>query len=276
MQHKSHIVATAFFATSLTMFSACGNDNSANADVEASTKDPTATGENTNNTFIDSRDGKTYKTVKIGKQTWMAENLNYEIENSFCYDDDITNCDKYGRLYTWPVAMDLTENTHIDGICDKECVWKTPSSKVRGICPEGWHIPSREDWSILVNKVGNTRNAGSKLRSTSGWVDKGSGNGTDNYEPIIHALTSEVDKGSGNGTDNYGFTALPAGGKYLEEIGFSDLGTSTHFWSTTYEISPIFGDTSVYALDISSYNNEAPLDILFSSSIGCSLRCLKD
>ena len=67
MQHKSHIVATAFFATSLTMFSACGNDNSANADVEASTKDPTATGENTNNTFIDSRDGKTYKTVKIGK-----------------------------------------------------------------------------------------------------------------------------------------------------------------------------------------------------------------
>ena len=254
MQHKSHIVATAFFATSLTMFSACGNDNSANADVEASTKDPTATGENTNNTFIDSRDGKTYKTVKIGKQTWMAENLNYEIENSFCYDDDTTNCDKFGRLYTWPVAMDLTENTHIDGICDKDCVWKTPSSKVRGICPEGWHIPSIEDWSILINKVGSTSNAGPKLRSTSGWVDKG----------------------SGNGTDNYGFTALPAGGKYLEEIGFSDLGTSTHFWSTTYEISTTFRDTSVYVLELSSYDNETPLNIFFSSSVGYSLRCLKD
>ena len=74
MQHKSHIVATAFFATSLTMFSACGNDNSANADVEASTKDPTATGENTNNTFIDSRDGKTYKTVKINETIEQIEN----------------------------------------------------------------------------------------------------------------------------------------------------------------------------------------------------------
>ena len=106
----------------------------------------------------------------------------------------------------------------------------------------------------LINKVGSTSNAGPKLRSTSGWVDKG----------------------SGNGTDKYGFTALPAGGKYLEEIGFSGLGSATLFWSTTYEISTTFRDTSVYVLELTSYNKEAPLDILFSSSIGCSLRCLKD
>lgn len=257
MQHKSHIVATAFLASSLTMISACGNDNSASADVEKSSNNQTdqiAARVIDNNTFIDTRDGKTYKTVIIGTQTWMAENLNYEVENSFCYDDDTTNCDKFGRLYPWAVAMDLTENTHIDGICDKECAWKTPSSKVRGICPEGWHIPSREDWSILIHKVGSTSNAGSKLRSTSGWVDKG----------------------SGNGTDNYGFTALPAGGKYLEETGFADFGAATLFWSTTYQISSTLGDTSVYALDLSSYNNEARLDYFFSSSVGYSLRCLKD
>ena len=108
--------------------------------------------------------------------------------------------------------------------------------------------------AILIHKVGSTSNAGSKLRSTSGWVDKG----------------------SGNGTDNYGFTALPAGGKYLEETGFADFGAATLFWSTTYQISSTLGDTSVYALDLSSYNNEARLDYFFSSSVGYSLRCLKD
>jgi len=94
-------------------------------------------------TFTDPRDGKTYKTVTIGNQTWMAENLDYKEEFSQCYDQ------KYGRLYYWKTA--------------------------KKVCPTGWHLPSKEEWMALVNFAGDLN----KLKSTSGWNNNG--NGTDNY-----------------------------------------------------------------------------------------------
>jgi len=103
-------------------------------------------------TLTDSRDSKTYKTVKIGNQTWMAENLNYETkEGSMCYDNKPANCQTYGRLYNWNTAIKA--------------------------CPSGWHLPSKDEWQTLENFVGDEN--GKKLKAKSGWNDNG--NGTDEY-----------------------------------------------------------------------------------------------
>ena len=107
--------------------------------------------------LIDPRDGQTYRTVKIGNQEWMAENLNYETANSYCYKDSVSNCTKYGRLYTWAAA--------------------------KTACPSGWHLPTEVEFKELVATVGGSSTAGKMLKSTSGWDDDEgeSGNGTDAY-----------------------------------------------------------------------------------------------
>jgi uncharacterized protein (TIGR02145 family) len=104
-------------------------------------------------TFTDSRDNKEYKYVTICSQTWFAENLDYEVEGSKCYDNDPANCDIYGRLYDWSTAM--------------------------GVCPSGWHLPNEAEWTALEDFAGGSGIAGKKLKATSGWNDVG--NGTDQY-----------------------------------------------------------------------------------------------
>jgi len=104
-------------------------------------------------TFTDSRDGQTYKTVAIGGKMWMAENLNYKKGKSWCYDNNNSNCGKYGRLYDWETA--------------------------KSVCPSGYHLPSRQEWDNLVTAVGGKDAAGKKLKARSGW--NSNGNGTDEY-----------------------------------------------------------------------------------------------
>jgi len=102
--------------------------------------------------FTDIRDGKSYKTVKIGKQVWLAENLNYKSVNSRCLHNDPAYSEKYGRLYSW---------------------YEAPRA-----CPIGWHVPSNEEWDRLVDFAGGWETAGKALKATTGWLF---GNGTDKY-----------------------------------------------------------------------------------------------
>ena len=114
---------------------------------------------NGGSTFTDARDKKVYSAVKIGGQTWMAQNLDYADKDSKCYDNREENCKKYGRLYSWATALKA--------------------------CPAGWHLPSDVEWKNLMNLAEdkNTINSSRKLKTTSGWADlKGnSGNGTEDY-----------------------------------------------------------------------------------------------
>lgn len=131
----------------------------------------------------DPRDGKTYKTVEIGNQVWMAENLAYEPSggNYWAYDNNSGNVmAKYGYLYDWQTAMN--------------------------VCPTGWHLPSDDEWTQLIDNVG--RYAATNLKAKSGWT----------Y--------------TGNGIDKYGFSALPGG--FRNPGGrFNRFGHQGLWWSST-------------------------------------------
>jgi len=113
---------------------------------------------------VDERDGRKYKVVVIGKKPWLAENMNFDDEKSECFNSDYDYCELFGRYYTWSQALVL------DGNCDsKEC--EISSGYRRGVCPEGWHIPTLQEWDNLSSYV--ERKARNKanvvLKSTNEW-----------------------------------------------------------------------------------------------------------
>jgi uncharacterized protein (TIGR02145 family) len=190
--------------------------------------------------FIDSRDGKKYKSVVIGTQTWMAENLNYAVDfdgilykGSLCYGDNSggdsqDKCGTYGRLYNWATAMALGPG------CDSIVCSNQIQSPHQGICPDGWHLPSDAEWNVLytyADKYGsNETRAGTRLKTVSGW-DELNNNGFE----------------FSNGSDLYGFSGLPSGassdailpdpsspdGRVIVRVHFSNLTTHVYWWTAT-------------------------------------------
>ena len=194
--------------------------------------------------ITDRRDGQSYKTVDIGSQTWMAENLNYETANSYCYDDKVSDCTKYGRLYKWAAAMDSAGSWSTNGMgCgyNKTC---SPTYPVRGVCPEGWHLPTKVEYETLFTAVGGFRNAGAKLKSMSGWND------------------------NGNGVNAYSFSALPAGDRSGKGDYYGE-GNNTFFWSSTEYNS---GGAYSISMDLKL----APSLGYYLKYYGFSVRCVKD
>ena len=195
--------------------------------------------------LLDLRDNKSYKTVTIGKQTWMAQNMNFETANSFCFFETQENCNAYGRLYTWSAIMDsagvYSSNSKGCGYA-KTCKAKTP---IRGICPRGWHVPTREEFETLINTVGGDAIAGKVLKAAKGW-DNG-----------------------GNGTDAFGFSAQAGGERYY--FGdFSNQGIVSSLWSVTEE-----NDAFAYDMYLNADFNNAVIANLSKYSAQ-SLRCIKN
>jgi len=189
-------------------------------------------------TVTDNRDGKIYNTVQIGDQCWLKENLNFGtridgnqdpssdgILEKYCYEDNPENCNIYGGLYKW-------------------IEFKVYAGTVKNdICPKGWHVPTKDEFQILIDAVNNEGNALKR-------EDQGAGDG--------------------KGTDVSGFSALLAGERFWDQGGFFDLNERAYFWTTTETVSG-----GVNNLRLRNDNNS----IFWGSSniyMSFSVRCLID
>ncbi len=189
------------------------------------------------NTLTDIRDGQVYKTVTIGTQTWMAENLNYAYKGvkynkygytsdstSWCYGNDPSKCATYGRLYTWAAAMDSAGIVDPSG-AGKGCGYgvycdaASSATKVRGVCPSGWHLPTKEEWQQLVKPM-----AYHVDDYTTYWYYYGAG--------IELKTVDDWYSSSNKGTNASGFSALPAGRRYYHG-SFCEAGDYAYFWSAS-------------------------------------------
>lgn len=156
--------------------------------------------------FTDARDGESYRTIQIGNQVWMAENLRFKTEDSFAPDDDERNVNKFGRLYTWFSAMNIpSESSDESTAKDMFGENKISDKNYQGIAPEGWHIPSEKEWEQLVKYISEkAKNPGDELRSICFWQNPGS--------------------------DSFGFFALPAGYRFGNGA-YYQFGKRTRFWT---------------------------------------------
>ena len=210
--------------------------------------------------FVRDFEGNKYRTVQIGEQTWMAENLRSRFyadgipipkknsaewstlslsDKAYCWiSDDSTWMQPYGVLYTWAAAMH-----GIDG-CDE-----IPSG-VQGVCPSGWHIPSNSEWMVLIDYLGGYKIAGGKLKES----------GTLHWNEPNNGATNET-----------GFSAVASGER--DASGWDNTYKDRcAIWSTTKE--PTRPENS-FILVIYNDDIEGRLYVAGQNS-GNSVRCLKD
>lgn len=178
--------------------------------------------------FIDSRDGRVYWTIKIGGKEWMVQNLDYEVEGKSWYYGDTLKNKVYGRLYSGEAV----------------------SSSADDICPEGWRIPSEDDWKELFNELGGEKNAGLSLKDSSGkfWS-----------------------KSRNSGNNESGMTVLPSGSRDSKP-SYSNLGKYTFFWtSTPVKKKP----ENYYKIDLGFMRDQVNISS-GSAEWGYSIRCVRD
>ncbi len=189
-------------------------------------------------TFTDSRDGKIYKTVKIGNQTWMAENLNYETESSCCYNFDNSFCNVFGRLYTFEDAQKA--------------------------CPIGWHLPSESEWMTLRDYLGG-KDAVNKIRKSGQFgFDKKETNSS-GFTALSGGLTTSVLKFFHVVNNGWKET------KTLDLLSFRAIHEGAYWWSSNGN-GKKGRAFCVRSSSVKIYSNM----ISKKKHFGMSVRCLKD
>ncbi len=203
-------------------------------------------------------EGNTYNYATIGSQVWMTENIKskkYSDGTSlvdgtsagdisddittkyyFAYDNNESNVSTYGRLYTWAAAMNGASSSAIN------------PSNVQGICPNGWHLPSDDEWTELTTFLGGISVAGGKMKEpgTTHWNSPNTG-----------------------ANNSSGFTALPGGYRYYHGA-FHHKGNYAHWWSATQVDA-----TSAWHRVLDYSNGDALRDYANKES-GFSVRCLRN
>jgi uncharacterized protein (TIGR02145 family) len=253
-----------------------------------------------NNTPVKNTPSGPYKTVTIGTQVWMKENLNVstfkngdpipeaktdeewkrageEGKPAWCYyDNDVKNGTKYGKLYNWYAVNDA-----------------------RGLAPSGYHVPTDEEWTILTDYLGGEDVAGTKMKSTSGWESYGCkrcDGGSAEFKKTCTACKGTQSNStmpfSGNGSNISGFTGLPGGHRagYTSGSGttFFYFGEFGFWWSSTeYSTDHLKRIRASWSSWYLHYSNGGPFDIsgfrrrqgwrdFPTDEEGFSVRCLKD
>jgi uncharacterized protein (TIGR02145 family) len=182
--------------------------------------------------LLDERDNRVYRTLKLGDQVWMAQNLNYAADSSYCFDNDSANCDIYGRLYPWHVAVGKTleECPQDSSACDLSADYIDNKNHVRGICPAGYHMPTDSDYVELERYFaekysaevdGNLIYVAKYLLSPYKW---------DNMEE------RGLRKAKRDFTNESGFTVLPSGGAVRDDTGswiFSVQSWGARYWTSS-------------------------------------------
>ena len=206
-------------------------------------------------TLTDGRDGQVYRTVVVGDQVWMAENLNYDYfyksGRSFCYGNDSSKCSKYGRLYTAAAALDSARIFSWDvSACNvMDCSWN--AEEIRGACPDGWHVPTVAEWNSLMYIAGTMGGIREVLMDKESWLKQG-------------------------GSDDLDFSMLATGWRSGDDGTFKGEGHLTCFWLSKMKkrsfVRLVYSDTFGFN-DVIQVVNAGVIDRAFS---GCSVRCLKD
>lgn len=247
------------------MFNACSGDNGSYSETSSSSAFSSSSNISSSSRSVVygdpvTYDGETYQTVVIGTQIWFKRNLNYDPNtgNSACYGNEASNCDIYGRLYDWATAMDLPSS------CNSSTCSRQVNTKHRGICPNGWHIPSNGDWDKLMRHVDGDKGtnspydsptAGRYLKDKATWRDCGPSGSDKRYLYLCE--------------DDYGFSALPGG--YTIWDGYSSYAEHLGYWWSSSESHSDYA----YLRHIYYYQNSAYYNTYYKSSL-FSVRCVQD